>query len=89
MDSFYYRSGQAGRGPTHAVKTGDWPATRRELFELSTQFLLSETNSERARAGAGTYTPNELDEAAGAIKCVDKNHGIGWESRDIEKCARG
>jgi predicted NACHT family NTPase len=34
-----------------AVKSGSWPATRRELFELSTR--LSEPNREHARMGGG------------------------------------
>jgi len=33
-----------------AVKTGSWPATRKELLDLSTRLLLSEPNREHARA---------------------------------------
>ena len=34
-----------------AVQTGTWPATRKELFELSTQLMLQEFDKERARSG--------------------------------------
>jgi hypothetical protein len=48
-----------------AVKSGSWPETRKELFELSTQLLLSEANREHARAE--NYTADELRSTAGAI----------------------
>jgi hypothetical protein len=50
-----------------AAKTGSWPATRSELFELSTRLLLSEPNVEHARAGGGVYTAYELRQTAGAM----------------------
>jgi predicted NACHT family NTPase len=50
-----------------AVRTGTWPATRKELFELSTQLMLKEFNSEHARSGSGVYTAEELRQVAGAI----------------------
>jgi len=50
-----------------AVKTGSWPATRNELFKLSTRLLLSEPSGEHARAGSGVYTVDELRDTAGAI----------------------
>jgi predicted NACHT family NTPase len=50
-----------------AIKTGSWPATRSDLFELSTRLLLSEPNREHSRAGAGVYTGIELRHTAGAI----------------------
>jgi hypothetical protein len=50
-----------------AVKTGSWPATRSELFELSTRLLLSELNREHSRVGAGVYSVHELRQTAGAI----------------------
>jgi predicted NACHT family NTPase len=49
------------------AKGGSWPASRRELFELSTQLMLQETNSERARSGVGIYSVDELRPAVGAM----------------------
>jgi hypothetical protein len=50
-----------------AVKTGSWPATRRDLFEMSTRLLLSETNSEHVRTDGGSLSVDELRDTAGAI----------------------
>jgi hypothetical protein len=50
-----------------AVQTGQWPATRKELFELSTQIMLKEFDMDRARSGSGIYTIDELRPAAGAV----------------------
>jgi predicted NACHT family NTPase len=50
-----------------AVQTGKWPATRKELFERSTQIMLKEFNQNRARSGGGVYTVDELRPAAGAL----------------------
>jgi hypothetical protein len=50
-----------------AVKTGSWPATRSDLFELSTRLLLSEPNREHSRTGGGVYSVDELRQTAGAI----------------------
>jgi predicted NACHT family NTPase len=50
-----------------AVQTGKWPATRKELFELSTQIMLKEFDQHRARTGAGVYTVDEVRPAAGAL----------------------
>jgi predicted NACHT family NTPase len=50
-----------------AVQTGAWPSTRKELFELSTQLMLRESNSERARSGSGALSSAELRPVAGAI----------------------
>jgi hypothetical protein len=49
------------------VQTGSWPATRRELFELSTQLMLQEFNVDRARRGSGIYSVAELRPIAGGI----------------------
>jgi predicted NACHT family NTPase len=49
-----------------AVRTGTWPATRKELFELSTQLMLKEFDKNHARSGSGIYTVEELRPAAGA-----------------------
>ncbi len=50
-----------------AVQTGTWPATRKELFGLSTQIMLKEFDRERARSGSGVYSVDELRPAAGAV----------------------
>jgi hypothetical protein len=50
-----------------AVQTGTWPSTRKELFEFSTQIMLKEFNTDRARSGSGIYTVDEVRPAAGAI----------------------
>jgi predicted NACHT family NTPase len=52
------------------VRTGQWPTTRRDLFELSTKLLLQEFNTERARAGGGVYSVDELRPVAGAAFAV-------------------
>jgi hypothetical protein len=49
-----------------AVRTGTWPVTRKELFELSTQLMLREFDKNHARSGSGIYTVEELRPAAGA-----------------------
>jgi hypothetical protein len=49
-----------------AVQSGAWPATRRDLFEMATQLMLREENTERARTGSGAYTGLELRLPAGA-----------------------
>jgi predicted NACHT family NTPase len=49
------------------VGNGQWPATRRELFELATSLFLQEFNAERARSGGGVYSVAELRVAAGGI----------------------
>jgi predicted NACHT family NTPase len=50
-----------------AVQTGNWPVTRKELFELSTQIMLKEFDKNRARSGSGVYTLDELRPVAGAL----------------------
>jgi predicted NACHT family NTPase len=50
-----------------AVQTGKWPATRKELFELSTRIMLKEFDKHRARSGSGVYTVDEVRPAAGAL----------------------
>ena len=52
------------------VLTGMWPATRKELFELSTQLMLKEFDRDHARSGSGVYTAEELRPAAGAACAV-------------------
>jgi predicted NACHT family NTPase len=50
-----------------AVQTGSWPATRKDLFELSTALMLQEFDLNRARSGSGIYSVAELRPVAGAI----------------------
>jgi predicted NACHT family NTPase len=50
-----------------AVQTGSWPATRKELFELSTTLVLQEVNAERARSGIDVFSVAELRPVAGAL----------------------
>lgn len=49
-----------------AVQTGRWPATRKQLFELSTQLMLEEFDENHTRSGAGIYSVSELRPVAGA-----------------------
>ena len=49
-----------------AVQTGAWPATRQELFKLSTKLMLKEFDKDHARSGSGIYTAEELRPCAGA-----------------------
>lgn len=50
-----------------AVRTGSWPATRKQLFELSTQLMLQEFDQERARSGGGSFSVADLRPAAGGV----------------------
>ena len=50
-----------------AVTAGNWPATRKALFEVSTELLLQEFDKERARSGSGSYSAAELRPIAGAV----------------------
>jgi len=50
-----------------AVKEGNWPRTRSELFHSATQFLLTEHSQEHTRLTSGIYTCDELEYPAGSI----------------------
>ena len=52
------------------VAGGQWPATRRELFEVACRRLLSERNPEHARGGGGVVGSQELWRAAGYLAAV-------------------
>jgi len=54
----------------NAVRTGSWPSSRKQLFELSTELLLSEFSHEHSRTGGGVYSVDELRGTAGAICAV-------------------
>jgi hypothetical protein len=49
------------------VQKGNWPKTRRELYHAATELLLQEHSPTRSRFGEGTYTADELRDAAGVI----------------------
>lgn len=49
------------------VRAGDWPKSRRELYQAATKLLLNEHSPTRSRTGEGVYTAEELRDAAGAI----------------------
>jgi hypothetical protein len=49
------------------VVSGQWPKTRRDLFEMATTLLLQESNAEHARAGGGALSVAELRSATGGI----------------------
>ena len=52
-------------------KGGEWPATKKDLYQKSTKLLLTEHNDERSRSGVGQYTPDELQSSAGiACACI-------------------
>jgi len=53
-----------------AVRSGEWPPTRKALFELSTKLMLQEAHPEHARTGGGVYSVDELRPVAGAICAV-------------------
>jgi predicted NACHT family NTPase len=50
-----------------AVRSGTWPDSRKDLFELSTGLMLAEFDKDRARSGAGVFSADELRPAAGAL----------------------
>lgn len=50
-----------------AVKKGNWPQTRSELFHSATQLLLTEHSKEHTRQNSGIFTSGELELPAGAI----------------------
>lgn len=50
-----------------AVQAGNWPATRKALFEVSIGLWLQESNQERARSGSGSYSAAELRLIAGSV----------------------
>ncbi|WP_442754278.1 NACHT domain-containing protein [Methylocystis sp. JAN1] len=50
-----------------AVKAGQWPASRKQLFELSTKLALEEFNTEKTHEGGGSFSVANLRLVAGAI----------------------
>jgi len=49
------------------VGNGQWPKTRRDLFEMATTLLLQEFNTEHAHAGGGVYSVAELRSVVGGL----------------------
>ncbi|MCZ5918244.1 hypothetical protein O5287_10520 [Escherichia coli] len=69
-----------------AVKEGNWPRTRSELFHSATQFLLTEHSKEHTRKNSGIYTCDELEHPAGAIcalRILSDVSGISLLPNDI------
>lgn len=50
-----------------AVQAGSWPASRKELFEVSTRLLLQEAAQEHVGQGGGVFSVDELMPVAGAV----------------------
>ncbi|MCQ8231507.1 NACHT domain-containing protein [Pectobacterium carotovorum] len=69
-----------------AVKEGNWPRTRSELFHSATQLLLTEHSKEHTRQNSGIYTSDELEHPAGsicALRILSDVSGISLLSNDI------
>lgn len=52
------------------VRKRDWPSNRTGLYKESVDILLSEHNLSHSRRGSGSYTSEELLDAAGAVCAV-------------------
>ncbi|HWV54722.1 hypothetical protein [Pseudorhodoplanes sp.] len=62
------------------VRSGQWPKTRKALFELSTDLMLEESDSNHAVKELGKYSAKELRPVAGAIlaaRLISDIEGIG------------
>lgn len=69
-----------------AVKEGNWPRTRSELFHSATQFLLTEHSQEHTRLTSGIYTCEELEYPAGsicALRILSDVSGVSLLPNDI------
>jgi len=69
-----------------AVKEGNWPRTRSELFHSATQFLLTEHSQEHTRLTSGIYTSDELEYPAGsicALRILSDVSGVSLLPNDI------
>lgn len=69
-----------------AVKEGNWPRTRSELFHSATQFLLTEHSREHTRLTSGIYTCDELEYPAGsicALRILSDVSGVSLLPNDI------
>lgn len=64
------------------VASGEWPATRSQLFALATELWLSEQNETHARKDS--YSPSELRSTAGALcalRLISDVDGFGLDHR--------
>jgi len=69
-----------------AVKEGNWPQTRSELFHSATKLLLTEHSKEHTRQNSGIYTSDELEHPAGsicALRILSDVSGISLLPNDI------
>lgn len=69
-----------------AVKEGNWPRTRSELFHSATHFLLTEHSQEHTRLTSGIYTCDELEYPAGsicALRILSDVSGVSLLPNDI------
>ncbi|ENM2492098.1 hypothetical protein AB6908_000510 [Serratia marcescens] len=69
-----------------AVKEGNWPQTKSELFHSATQLLLTEHSKEHTRQNSGIYTSDELEHPAGsicALRMLSDVSGISLLPNDI------
>jgi len=53
-----------------SVKNGQWPKTKKELYENATELLLTEHNDKHKRKPLAGFTPSQLKDAAGAACAV-------------------
>jgi len=54
----------------NSVKNGQWPKTKKELYENATELLLSEHNKNHKRKALAGFTSSQLKDAAGAACAV-------------------
>ncbi|MEL2241179.1 hypothetical protein PAS25_09245 [Leclercia adecarboxylata] len=69
-----------------AVKEGNWPRTRSELFHSATQFLLTEHSTEHTRLTSGIHNCDELEYPAGsicALRILSDVSGVSLLPNDI------
>lgn len=53
-----------------SVKNGQWPKTKKELYENATELLLTEHNDKHKRKALAGFTSSQLKDAAGAACAV-------------------
>jgi len=62
------------------VRSGQWPATRAELYKIATGLLLEEADSNHALKKTGAFSAKELQPVAGAVfaaRLISDIEGIG------------
>lgn len=68
-----------------AVRGGEWPQTRAEIFELATALMLREENPDRARSGTGTFSVAQLRPVAGAVfaaRLISDTEAVSLKDQD-------